>query len=347
MINQRSKKYLSDDTLDIIETIKKESETDTTSAETKANYDAEIRRTIAKARLAGRGENNADAFFSALSETRSKATYYRRRAAANYFLRSRIATILAKLDAATTDGEIASICKMINLMANIKRLMTMKAGICPITDPTARSSKRRMLGGLSKDGDFREKLYEQFLGSKYQLAFLLAAVTGPRPQELQKGLHVRLEGEILSVKIIGDKVKEAQGQEFRIIEYDLSRGPTNFLLSEIVRLIGVDGARGTTVFVDSKVNFTSALRRAGKVLWPKKKDVTPYVLRHAIASQWKQTLDPDDVSIALGHSSSKTRSRYGQAQLMRGASSLAPASVRGSRPVRVTSRSLSFNFKRN
>ncbi|QJQ02322.1 site-specific integrase [Herbaspirillum rubrisubalbicans Os34] len=343
MIDQRSKKYLNDDILSIIETIKKESEIDTTSAETKANYDAEIRRTIAK--LAARGENSADDFFAALSETRSKATYYRRRAATNYFLRSRIATLLAKLDAATTDAEIAGICKTINFIADIKKLMTIKAGICQIPDPKARASKRRMLGGLSKDGDFREKLYEQFRGSKYQLAFLLATVSGPRPQELQNGLHVRLEGHILSIKIIGSKVKEKQGQEFRIIEYDLSHDPTNFFLSEIVRLIGADAAHGATVSVDSKVNFTSALRRAGKILWPRQKDVTPYVLRHAIASQWKRTLDPDDVSVALGHVSAKTRARYGQAQLMRGTGNLTPVSVRGSSPVRSIKQARSFNIK--
>jgi integrase len=342
MIDQRSKKYFNDDILPIIETIKKELEVDTTSEETKANYEAEMRRTISK--LSARGESSASAFFAALSETRSKATYYRRRAATNYFLRSNFATLLAKLDATTVDGEIAKICKSINFIADIKRLMIMKAGTCHITDPKARVSKRSMLGGLSKDGDFREKLYEQLRGSKYQLAFLLAAVSGPRPQELQNGLHVRLEGQILSIRIIGSKVKERQGQEFRTIEYDLSHSPTHFLLSEIVRLIGTDAVHGVTVSVDSKVNFTSALRRAGKVLWPRKKDVTPYVLRHAIASQWKQKLDPDDVSIALGHASAKTRTRYGQAQLMRGTGNLTPVSVRGSRPVRSLSQTRSFNI---
>ncbi|EJN01729.1 site-specific integrase [Herbaspirillum sp. YR522] len=343
MIDQRSKKYLNDDILPIIETIKKELEFDTTSEETKAAYEAEIRRTISK--LAARGENSAGALFSALSETRSKATYYRRRAATNHFLRSNFATLLAKLDAATADGEIARICKSINFIADIKRLMIMKAGTCHIRDPKARVSKRGMLGGLSKDGDFREKLYEQFRGSKYQLAFLLAAVSGSRPQELQNGLQVRLEDQILSIKIIGSKVKETQGQEFRVIEYDLSHDSPHFLLSEIVRLIGAEAAHGTIVSVDSKVNFTSALRRAGKVLWPRKKDVTPYVLRHAIASQWKQTLDPDDVSTALGHVSAKTRTRYGQAQLMRGGGNLTPVSVRGSSPVRSTSQARSFNIK--
>jgi len=343
MIDPRSKEYLNDDILCIIETIRKESEIDITSAETKTNYDAEIRRTIAK--LAARGQDSPGDFFAALSETRSKSTYYRRRAATNYFLRSSIAKLLAKLDATTADDKIASICKSINFIAELKRLMTTKAGLCQIKDPEARVSKRSMLGSLSKDGDFREKLYEQFRGSKYQLAFLLAAVSGPRPQELQNGLHVRLEGQILSIKIIGSKVKETQGQEFRVIDYDLGQGPTNFLLSEIVRLIGADAVHGVTVSVASKVNFTSALRRAGKVLWPRKKDVTPYVLRHAIASQWKQTLDPDDVSIALGHASAKTRTRYGQAQLMRGAGNLRPASVRGASPVRTMNQARSFHIK--
>ncbi len=342
-MNPCARKFLSDDVVSLVEIIKRESEIDKTSNATKANYDAEIRRTIAK--LAARKQDRPGDFFAVLSETQSKATYYRRLAATNYFLRSSIAKLLDKLDAASADNEICGICKSINFIAELKILMLKSAGLCQIKDPKPRVSKRSMLGGLSKDGDFREKLYEQFRGSKYQLAFLLAVISGPRPQELQNGLHVRLEGHMLSIKIIGSKVKETQGQEFRIIEYDLNRGPTNFFLSEIVRLIGAEAAHGTTVSVDSKVNFTSALRRAGKLLWPQKKDVTPYVLRHAIASQWKKTLDPDEVSIALGHLSAKTRARYGQAQLMRGAGSLTPVSVRGSSPVRSISQAKSFNIR--
>lgn len=339
MINPSARNFLSDDVLKRVEIIHKESGVDTTSPATKKNYVAEIRRTLEK--LAANKKNSPADLFAVLTETRSKATYYRRLAAIKYFVKSNIPELLAKLGATSDEQEVARVCRSIGFLAELKELTIAKAGTCQIQDPKARKSKRSMLGGLSKHGDFREKLYEQFKRSKYQLAYLLAAVSGPRPQELQDGLHVRFEGQILSIKIIGSKVKEQQGQEFRIIEYDLSKSPRNFLLSEIVRLIGADAVDGVTVSVDSKVNFTSALRRAGKVLWPRKKDITPYVLRHAIASQWKQTLDPDNVSIALGHSSSKTRSRYGQAQLMRGDGSLVPSSVSGSRPVRTAIRSIS------
>ncbi|MFS2113394.1 site-specific integrase [Herbaspirillum frisingense] len=343
MINPRARKFLSDDVASLVEIIKKESEIDKISNATKANYDAEIRRTIAK--LAARKQDRPGDFFAVLSETQSKATYYRRLAATNYFLRSSIVKLLNKLDAASADNEIFGICKSINFIAELKILMTQKAGLCEIKDPKPRVSKRNMLGGLSKDGDFREKLYEQFKKSKYQLAFLVMAVSGARPQELENGIHVRMDGRTLVIKIAGSKVKETQGQKVRDIEYEIDSTVSSFLLSEIARLIGTDASTGLIVAVDSKVNFTSALRRAGKAIWPNKRDVTPYVLRHAIASQWKQNLDPDDVSVALGHSSSKTRTRYGQAQLMKGAGSLAPNSVRGSRVIRTVLRSISPRYK--
>jgi len=196
-----------------------------------------------------------------------------------------------------------------------------------------------MISKISKKGDFRLLLYQEFLNSKYRLPFLLSAVTGIRPDELEKGITIQLHDSTLKIPIAGSKVKETQGQELRSLSYDTDNAAGHIFLKEIAQIMRDEGVTEMTVQVKSKVSFTSAVRRAGKKIWPNSaEDVTPYVLRHAISSQWKQAIDPDEVSIGLGHLSPDTKSVYGQAQIMRGAGMLKPESVTGNRPLNSVSR---------
>jgi integrase len=95
--------------------------------------------------------------------------------------------------------------------------------------------------------------------------------------------------------------------------------------------------RDLNISVQSKVNFTSALRRAGRKLWPRNKvEVTGYTLRHAAASDYKMFLSPDEVSQALGHCVDKTSSTYGQRQISRSSGGLQPSKIQAARSVKAT-----------
>ncbi|UIP20261.1 site-specific integrase [Achromobacter deleyi] len=189
------------------------------------------------------------------------------------------------------------------------------SGTCPLAAPKRRRSKRADLPKLPPG--WREELSTQFYGSSYESAYLVMALTGCRPAELESGVVVRREDSEVTFTIRGAKVKEQQGQPLRTVSYDLLE-PCHPLLARMAELLQ-PGTNADSVTVSAnKVAFTSAMRRSGKKAWPNLRvETTPYLLRHALASDWKnlRRWDDDQISSMLGHCVSKTSSTYGLPQL--------------------------------
>lgn len=209
--------------------------------------------------------------------------------------------------------------------------MEQNAGKCSIVSPKARHSKRRDLRGLPET--WRELMHTGLATSKYRIQYLVTALTGCRPAELeQPGIMVSISDRMLTFTIAGAKVKsDSQGQPFREISYSLD-DPHPLVQSLLIDEQFTPG----NVRVQSKQNFTSAIRRVGKKVWPRRKaEITPYCLRHAAASDFKQVLSPDDVSKAMGHRVDATKSLYGQYQMSR-SGGLKPSAVSASHPIKST-----------
>lgn len=85
-------------------------------------------------------------------------------------------------------------------------------------------------------------------------------------------------------------------------------------------------------------NLCAAVIKAGRLAFPNLQEtITPYVLRHALASDLKAAnISPDKIAQILGHQASESQQAYGFAVCSSGAVSI--DGVRATHPVRSTHR---------
>lgn len=194
-------------------------------------------------------------------------------------------------------------------------------------------SKKTGLGKLVKIEQWQEKLFEK-MSPKHQNALAISLLSGCRPAEIEAGVTVKSDGSNLILTIKGAKLSEIRGQETR----QLSISPDHFAAKHL--LSQLENASELTVSSNAKC-FSDATRQAGKRAFPKLKiGVSPYSIRHAIASQLKASgVAADAVAMTLGHAATASQSAYGRAHHgTRGGASLAIVGVSASRAVRDTAK---------
>jgi integrase len=306
------------------------------SSNSKTQYAQEFKRLVAKC-----ASKTPEGMFEVMRSTRSKRTYYKRRAAARHVIQEGLMHTLQEQDRHQVAGDTAawsmSIRKLEFLM-ELHATLERHGETCPITSPAKKRSKRQMLHKLPED--FREKMYGSMSNSKYRIPFLIAALSGCRPQELEYGIKLTKAHGKLTLHIIGAKVIEGgvQGQAWREIEYSITDGHP--LIAAALTELQNHGNNEILVSVASKDAYTAALRRVGRMLWPRiNSEVTGYCLRHMFSSDGKAAgMSMEQLAMALGHSVTRTQTLYGQAQISksRGSGMLNPTSVRAAVPIRQT-----------
>lgn len=193
-----------------------------------------------------------------------------------------------------------------------------------------RKGKKSSLQRLPKN--WRELMVAESKG-QFTVPMILCMLTGCRPMEIEKGVIVKMQKESLYVRIIGAKVTEKAGQEYRIFE--LANHPLTDLL---IQKLKFNDENAALVKVASGNSVTTHMRRLGKKLWPRRKEsITVYTARHAMAAQCKQASceggDTDLVSEVLGHVVDKTASYYGN-RFQSGGLSVVPRQVKVPRDIR-------------
>ncbi|WMR35243.1 hypothetical protein [Metapseudomonas otitidis] len=303
-------------------------------------------------RMVGDEGANPKELWSAICATQSKSTYRRRIAATIHCCRTQLQEALRSQDAAQRTGDMNAVryqVAVIEEVVGILNIIDGHKGQCPLENTVRRKSKRSDLKYLPSN--WRDQLHRQLEGSKYELAYLVEAVSGCRPGELEKGVKVicSKESGLLTVRIDnGVKVTDQKGQPWREITYRIDQNPLVRALLEVCRNV-VPGTKTieTVVYVEKTTNWRAALSSAGQKLWPRLKfRVCPYHLRNAAASDWKRTeLSDEEISGALGHCVNKTSSNYGQFQIGQGSGGLTPVEVRAARPI-LNTRTLSSQMAR-
>jgi integrase len=191
-----------------------------------------------------------------------------------------------------------------------------------------KKSKKNALHKLPKN--WRELLISYNPSSMYRIPLLTAALTGCRPCELIKGIRVYMSDNHVNFQIEGGKVDANKGQPFRTISHPVTS--SNELLHELIKEIP-NPRQAITVSINKAVNFTVEIRRIGKEVWPAHPEsITAYCFRYQFASDLKRTHSGEDVSRALGHSTNKTRKRYGHHAQQRGDTS--HIIISASRPIK-------------
>jgi len=191
-------------------------------------------------------------------------------------------------------------------------------------------SKRRGLGALIRREGWQGKLFAS-TPEKFQAAVAVLLLTGVRPAELAQGVIVRVVGDNLEITIPGAKLGVKRGQPVRTLL--VSRDSPH---AEYLAMLAGDGK--VTVSADAK-RLCDTVRKAGKRAFPRMRDtVSPYTLRHAVASALKGAgIDQDGIAQVLGHQATRSQQTYGLA--CHGKQGTAILGVRASVPVRATARS--------
>ncbi|HBO2000448.1 hypothetical protein IPC1146_22215 [Pseudomonas aeruginosa] len=292
-------------------------------------------------RLVGDEGANPEKLWLAICATQSKSTYRRRVAATMHCCRVQLQEALRNQDAAQRVGDMSALryqVAVIEEVIGILNIIEGHKGQCPLDNTVRRKSKRSDLKYLP--GNWRAQLHKQLEGSKYGLAYLVEAVSGCRPGELEKGVKVicSKESRLLTVRIDnGVKVTDQKGQPWREITYRVDQNPLVRALYEACTKVLPGGERIETTVIDIEkaTNWRAALSSAGQKLWPRLKfRICPYHLRNAAASDWKRAgLGEEEISAALGHCVNKTSSNYGQFQIGQGGGGLSPIEVGAARPI--------------
>lgn len=292
-------------------------------------------------RLVGDDGSKPEKLWSAICRTRSKSTYRRRVAAVMHCCRLQLQEALRNQDIAQREGDISSLASHVSVIEGVIGIMSIvenHKGACPLEETVRRKSKRSDLSKLPND--WREQLHQKFAHNKYELAYLVEAVSGCRPGELERGVKVIFDGEgLLTIRVDnGVKVTEEKGQPWREIRYRVGQDshPLVNALSDACRKLARDsGEADTVVRIEKTTNWRAALSLAGQKLWPQLGfRISPYHLRNALASDYKRMgLSDKEVPIALGHCVDKTASLYGQFQIGQGGGGLSPYQVKAARPI--------------
>ncbi len=167
-------------------------------------------------------------------------------------------------------------------------------------------AKRSSLAGLPSN--WRDLLLDA-IPSKHKLHCALLVLSGARPEELGKPIGLRALPDIsLEILIQGAKVSDntGAGQAWRRLV--LEGGLAEQLRQAVVR-------KGGEITVPPKrgLGLQKAIAAAAQRLGFQ--GVSAYSLRHAFAADLKaQKADPDSISLALGHVSRASKSRYGSAR---------------------------------
>ena len=271
------------------------------------------------------------------ADTRSAATWFKRRAALQWYARNKIQRLLKEQDsiqrilrAMPDDQGLRE--EWLGMIEVLESYCTLLAKIpigCPIPqkERKPRHSKRKDLAGLPPD--WREKLLMRM--EMYRLPYLAAAITGCRPEELNMGILFMIRDGELHVSIDGAKVKEKTGQPWREMSWKLPREGLVSILATAVKLAG----GSMEIRIDSPRNFSTNIRDAAKHLWPNcNETVTPYCLRHQFAADMKASgASDEDIAKAMGHCAVSTAQYYGTARQSRGRS-VHPDRVEAAREVR-------------
>jgi integrase len=186
-----------------------------------------------------------------------------------------------------------------------------------VTDLTKRKSKRDPILAIARNNEnWQIDSFNKIDNPKVKEAWALLMVTGCRPDELAKGIQIKVrdDGNILFDILTSKSDKGVFRQlNLEILDPDLKK-----FLSQY---------DGKTVKPYERVNtLTVAMKREGEKLGLK--DFSSYSHRHVMASVLKKQFgeDGDEVSQFLGHACTGSKIRYGSIRYS-GKSAIKPSDV--------------------
>lgn len=277
---------------------------------------------------------DADVIFNLIRQSKTKATLRKYARAVRHVALNALSDQLKQADAAQRIGDWQKVERIVSqpqFTAFTNLAMLLPADYAKDWEATKkRKGKKSSLSRLPNN--WREQMAAKSTG-QFRIPMMIALLTGVRPEELQKGVLVKLLDNCLYVHIKGAKVKENAGQKYR--QFKLADHP---ITRELIQIMQINNETEMLVQVDIGNSVTTHMREVGKKIWPKRKEsITCYTARHAMAAECKQAIfegaNPDLVSQVLGHIVDKTASYYGN-RFQSGGVSVVPTAVKVPKEVR-------------
>jgi hypothetical protein len=264
----------------------------------------------------------ASAIIEIARTTKTKATWFKRKAAIFFCVKSRIDDQinipLERINQSLLDRDT----EIINLLETLQP---------PYSDSQSESkktffkrsglrSKKNLLKYLPEG--WRDQIFEKlnFRGCQEE-EFLTLAISGCRPIELENGVYWELDQRGMTATILGAKRKAFSGQKFRKLTFLVNSKITK----RFAQIVAECGGK-LFVQIKDKKDISTHLAEIGRRIFPNlKSNLTSYVFRHQFAADIKYQLSQPDCKIsledlagALGHSTNEMQRIYGHLKQSKG-----------------------------
>lgn len=190
------------------------------------------------------------------------------------------------------------------------------------------NGKRDVLA--ERPADWRDRVWAQSRPQD-QGAVAVLALTGARPAELEKGVHIERTSCGLAFTIRGAKVDDSKGRgqperTITVPRVEAEKSVEGRHLLEIAR-------SGKDVRIESANAFTQRIAAAGERAGLER--VSAYDYRHAFSSRMKaEGIERAQIAAALGHQAERSQAKYGSAGLASRSGSGSALSASASRSTR-------------
>jgi len=252
------------------------------------------------------------------------STFYTMRSAAAWVVQRKVAALLTRQDRLQRTGGVTAeeggslmlaeweqcvdaLGAAAQLLRDVQGMDLQHALELSAAVPVASRSKRLVL--KKAEEGWRDEYFRVTAQSRqYRHAALLQGLCGMRPLELERGVIVSRRGPMVSIKILGAKVRETAGQPWRGVFIEARKFPDWFL---------EDLGSGPKTYSAPRKAMRSYLGRLSPKVFPKQGDkpqliLSAYVLRHAIATDLRQAgWASEELAEVLGERCAATSRWYG------------------------------------
>lgn len=248
----------------------------------------------------------------------SRASWHATRAAVMHGLAIEAAEAKAAQEAAYKSGDLEG---AIVWAQRRRRMVDTAARVMASEQPQERRKRKTKRETVPSDPQWRARVFDAATAAQKRGVAVLWA-TGCRPAEIESGVDVTHEGDVLHIDVPGKKVTEHSGQPHRriTIRADSEQGMA------LIGLMGGENAmhvqRKAVVLNNDFLRIRERLRKTGGVDWA----VSPYSMRHQMSADAKvhfgEILDEDaaidTVASLMGHRVTRSQERYGHPKQSKG-----------------------------
>lgn len=248
----------------------------------------------------------------------SRASWHATRAAVMHGLSIEAAEAKAKQEAAYKAGDLEGAV----MWARRRRAMVdTAAAVMASEKPEERKKRKTKRETVPTDPRWRERVFEAATPKQRKGVAVLWA-TGCRPAEIEAGVDVTREGDVLHIDVPGKKITEHSGQPHRRITIRADSDPGAALIGLMEGETVMHVQRKAVVLNNDFLRIRERLRKTGGADWA----VSPYSMRHQMSADAKahfgEILDEDaaidTVASLMGHRVTRSQDRYGHPKQSKG-----------------------------